>query len=791
MERVLRSEEMAEIIFLPIRHHSPACAWHVSQVIGEKRPDMVLIEGPCNAQELIGVMLEEETKAPFAVYYSYRDKDAVLSEEKSHYRCYYPFLDYSPELSAMRAGKQAGAQLSFIDLAYGEILAASAADASEKLVYNDDRLLSKNRYWEKICEKTGLRSFDEFWEKYFEIDGIHEDSESWFQKLLSYCRLAREETAEEELRKDGCQAREAFMAEQILRAARENAGKSILVVTGGFHTPGLLGLIHDAEESGHCKDLERKADNPIHKRMQKVPKKDQEVYLMPYSLEAADAMNGYASGMPFPGFYQQVWEALLTKELPFQEAVYDMLVSAGKQARTRDLTVTTYDEICACSMADGLAALRNKKEPGAYELLDSALSSFIKGEYTFATDEPMRILKKRMTGKKIGKLSQTAKRPPILQDFENQCVQYGIRFRTTMEMEVTLHIFSSQKHRSMSSFFHRMTFLESSFCKRVKGPNLQTMRDRNLIREIWKYRWSAQVDSALIDVSVYGATLEEAACSLAEERLSGAFGASEGAKLLSQMFEMDLKEQQKSACEKMQDLIFRDADFYSLAEALEHLMRLEQLKALYRSEMELKKIISDCAWKLIRLLPSMAAVKDEDLEKCMNACKLLYQISGKDSLFSQEQYLEALENALSEPDIHPGLEGCIHGLLYGALKRSVRQVEAVCQGYLTGTKEQAKKTAQYLRGLFSSAKDLVFSGEAFVEMIDRFLGAVQEKDFMDLLPELRIAFSYFTPGEIDLIAQKAAALHGKKKDAITEVEGVPADWYAYGKELDDYAGEVI
>lgn len=111
-----------------------------------------------------------------------------------------------------------------------------------------------------------------------------------------------------------------------------------------------------------------------------------------------------------------------------------------------------------------------------------------------------------------------------------------------MEREVTLHIFSSQKHRSMSSFFHRMTFLESSFCKRVKGPNLQTMRDRNLIREIWKYRWSAQVDSALIDVSVYGATLEEAACSLAEERLSGAFGASEGAKLLSQMFEMDLKE---------------------------------------------------------------------------------------------------------------------------------------------------------------------------------------------------------------------------------------------------------
>ena len=106
MERVLRSEEMAEITFLPIRHHSPACAWHVKNIIGELHPDLILVEGPDNANALIPVMTDGETKAPFAVYYSYRDKTGRISGEKGHYKCYYPFLDYSPELVALREGSR-------------------------------------------------------------------------------------------------------------------------------------------------------------------------------------------------------------------------------------------------------------------------------------------------------------------------------------------------------------------------------------------------------------------------------------------------------------------------------------------------------------------------------------------------------------------------------------------------------------------------------------------------------------------------------------------------------------
>ncbi|MDE7222171.1 MAG: hypothetical protein K2O34_00135, partial [Acetatifactor sp.] len=209
METILRSQEMAEIKLLPVRHHSPACARQVQRMIQQWRPQAVLIEGPDTACSLIPAMIDPATKAPFAVYYSYDDTAGAVSEDKEKYRCYYPFLDYSPELAALRTGQACGAQVAFIDLPYGDILAASQEgkgirQEGEKSNYNDDYLLSRNDYLQRLCEKTGLRSFDEFWEKYFELEGLEQDGETWFGNLLTYCRQARESTPPEQLQEEGC-----------------------------------------------------------------------------------------------------------------------------------------------------------------------------------------------------------------------------------------------------------------------------------------------------------------------------------------------------------------------------------------------------------------------------------------------------------------------------------------------------------------------------------------------------------------------------------------------------------
>lgn len=820
METILRSKERTEIMFLPVRHHSPACSLQIQRVIEKWKPTAILVEGPDNANALLPVMVHEDTVAPFAIYYSYHDKTGKISKEKEHYKCYYPFLAYSPELVAVRTATAKGIPAAFIDLSYGDILAASKEGRGlrkreEKSNYNDDYLLSRSEYIRWLCEKTGLRSFDEFWEKYFELNGMDEDCDTWFSNLLTYCRLARENTPQEEMQEDGCIAREAHMAARIVQWAEKQSSEKladkntenpkldegkiivkILVITGGFHTPALLERLSEKnweETKAAAKKLS--AEKPSMEKNGKTSEKDQSgkdqsVYLMPYSMEAADALNGYASGMPYTGFYQQVWDGFSEEEKqPYAKAVLDLLVATGKKVRTKEACLSTYDEICAWQMAQGLCELRTKPQPGAYELQDAVLCAYVKGEYNIASDMPVRTLRELMTGKGIGSLCAMADVPPIVQDFEAQCAAFRLKTHSTLETETALSIFSEKKHRAVSSFFHRMVFLKTEFARRLKGPNLQLKRDKNLIREIWKYKWNTQVVSALIDVSVYGATIVEAAVGLVEEELKKDLNAGMAANLLTQVFEMGLTGQLAAVYGRVQELVVADTDFYSIADAMKSLMMMEELGSLYGVKMDFLTLMHTAVQKLITLLPAMAQVKEEQLSDCMDILKMLYQVTGRGDKMQMERdaYYEALEQLVQTVEINAGLSGCIHGILYGCAKEDANGVENACIGYLTGTREQLLQTANFFRGLFYTAKDLIFIGGRLLGILDTFFGEVGEQEFVELLPQLRMAFAYFTPAEVDKIAKQAAELHGGKGEDIMERAEVMPQWYAYGKELDAYA----
>lgn len=805
METILRSKEMAEIKLLPVRHHSPACAWHVKRFLENWKPDVVLIEGPDNANDRIPVMVSEETKAPFAVYYSYDDASGQLSPEKEKYKCYYPFLDYSPELEALRTATKEGIPVAFIDMPYGDILAASKEGKgllkeAEKSTYNDDYLLSRSAYVKELCEKTGMRSFDEFWEKYFEIDGLYQEDEEWFGNLLVHCSLSRESTPKEELLEDGCLQREAYMAQRILEFLEKisdgnvHEKKKLLVITGGFHTPGLAQRLSP--------DIKRSNGNPEETqtlKLKKVPVKDQAVYLMPYSMEGADALNGYASGMPFAGFYQSVWERLTDEEVGatavYEETILEYLLRCGKAVRSKEGGISTYDEICGVSMAKGLATLRGKKQPGVYELTDAVLSCFVKGEYTIATDYPMHTLRRLLIGDSIGALCKDANEPPILQDFRELCKDFGLKITSTLGEEVTLSVFAKKKHRQMSMLFHRLDFLSTSFARRLKGPNLQSGRDRNLMREIWKYKWSVQVMAALIDASVYGATIEEAVQGMIKQELKRELQAKDGALLLTKVFEMGLETQMESVYEKVKEILRVDTDFYSLAQALRLLTMLQELNDLYQNHMDLQTVTGICCRKLIQLLPAMSSVKEENMAPCLEVLKTLYQVTGKrtlqDSLDLREDYLQALQQMNTDHEIQAGIHGCVQGILYGSNRVDMENIEKVCRGYLSGTREQMMKTALFFRGLFFAAKDLVFVGNEFLEMLDTLLKRLDTEDFMKLLPELRIAFSYFTPGEVDRIAATVAGKHGKDQKDILYKPSVSEKVICYGKALDLYIEETL
>ena len=131
MERILRHKEIFEIIpfdysqkilYFPVRHHSPVCSYHLLRVIEAYKPDCILVEGPQNSDKLIPILTHEETRLPIAFYYYYKDTQKLINEDAEDYKCYYPFLNTSPEYNALLQARKKNIDCGFIDLPYGEIL---------------------------------------------------------------------------------------------------------------------------------------------------------------------------------------------------------------------------------------------------------------------------------------------------------------------------------------------------------------------------------------------------------------------------------------------------------------------------------------------------------------------------------------------------------------------------------------------------------------------------------------------------------------------------------------------
>ena len=72
-----------------IRHHGPGSARSLRAALAEQRPDVVLIEGPPEADELAGLAAEEDMRPPVALL-GYVPGEPQLA-------AFWPFAVFSPE----------------------------------------------------------------------------------------------------------------------------------------------------------------------------------------------------------------------------------------------------------------------------------------------------------------------------------------------------------------------------------------------------------------------------------------------------------------------------------------------------------------------------------------------------------------------------------------------------------------------------------------------------------------------------------------------------------------------
>ncbi|MDE6088223.1 MAG: hypothetical protein K2G25_07545, partial [Oscillospiraceae bacterium] len=469
----------------------------------------------------------------------------------------------------------------------------------------------------------------------------------------------------------------------------------------------------------------------------------------------------------------------------YRSHALELIAKTAKESTKKDIMLSIADMTSAFSLTENLASLRNSPEPGIFEVYDGVTGAFIKGEKTLASSLPLDLLAKIATGSGIGHIGGTSHIPPLIVDFENQCKKFRIKASTAVPQECEISLFTSEKDLEKSRFFHRMQFLQTEFCKRLKGADLHRNKDRNRVRELWRYCRNPQTDAALVDHTIDGATLGTACHSVAIRQIRTNRRCDVVAGLCVDCFLMGiaLSEQEYQLIEEM---LTNDGDFFSLGQGLYYFDMLCQLRDLYHfADPGNFKYLEQCYSKLIALLPSMGAVQPEQAEDCVKICKLLYNVSGRILSSRQEEFKSALITLTQRQQKEPSVYGAVMGLLYAMDGSYLEQAESAMQGYLNGSAGLKKQGALYLRGLFETARDIALTDEKFLCMTDELLAGMDYPDFMEILPSLRLAFRYFTLFEIQQIAGEIAKLHEMQSgEDLLEVQGIDEELALFGSELD-------
>ncbi|MEU0541232.1 DUF5682 family protein [Nocardia sp. NPDC005978] len=429
-ESIATAAGTVAVTFIGVRHHSPACARLVRDTIRELRPAHVLIEGPADMNDRLDELLLGHD-LPIAVFTSYRD-------DEHRHMSWAPLCDYSPEWVGLRAGRDAGAQVRFIDLP-----AWHRAFAGTENRYAD----AERRYEhavERLCREFAVDNIDALWDHLFELG----DPATLADRLAAYFELVRGDDDAS----DGDLTRERYMATWLDAAVADLEGREtgsgpahIVVITGGFHRPALVrhlrrrsaaGIGRDGSDGEHSAAASGsepgRAPLPVRAKVDhdqarsgNGPESVMEPttfepdggdpatagtirsdategtaalgspgwpvvpaapatgaggsYLVPFSFRRLDAFTGYQSGMPSPAYYQQLWE------VGAEAAAEGITRAVVRRLRERGQAVSTASLIGARTLTVGLSRLRGHESPSRTDVLDGLAGTLI----TEALEQPL------------------------------------------------------------------------------------------------------------------------------------------------------------------------------------------------------------------------------------------------------------------------------------------------------------------------------------------------------------------------------------------------------------------
>jgi hypothetical protein len=154
------------------------------------------------------------------------------------------------------------------------------------------------------------------------------------------------------------------------------------------------------------------------------------------------------------------------------------------------------------------------------------------------------------------------------------------------------------------------------------------------------------------------------------------------------------------------------------------------------------------------MVPALTAADEKEDFELAESIKMIYQIAAKEEGEKIATLTEALQDLVVKKNVPPSVDGAATGLLYNANKLALEGALQRANAYFSASGGVLAMSGRFLRGLFLTAKDLVFYDNGFIEGLNGIIKDFPYDDFIKLLPDLRLSFTSFSPREIDLVAKK-------------------------------------
>jgi hypothetical protein len=755
-----------ELYWLPVRHHSPTIAAQVAATIRHRRPKIVFIEGPHEAQAMIDFLIDPQTRPPVAIYSSFRDDAAAaaptaagLPPAPPRYSAWYPVVSYSPELAAIRAARDIGAETVFIDLPHyaiegpqpvaGEDIGEQAPKPASPPRRRDlDTIAPRSEFYRLLAKAAGYRSWQETWDALFEAPRDERSLEELRREVALFCAAVRATVDPESLVVDGTLARERFMWRTIREslASRNLLPRDALVVCGGFH---IFLDQHDPELPPE------------------IPAGTLSVTIAPYSYFRISELSGYGAGNRAPRYYEMCFDGRAAGHEPTQ-TVIDYVIDVVKEARRRGERLSPADGICAAHHAVMLARLRGRRHPLLDDILDALVTCCCKGDPKSDATHLFEAIDEVNIGTRLGRVTDRIGRLPLVTDFYEQLGRLELDEVVARERVCNYTLDKRQpRDFARSAFLHRLVFLgvEIGAVQREAAPFGQSV-----FKEQWRLKWSPKLEAALIERNLHGDTIETAATTLLAESLgANAHEAGPACRQLVQAVDMDLPQLIAHAEQMTGHAIDTDDRFHSLADALTSLMLLERFAA-YRNlnKQRLADLLVRCFDRACFSIPEVASVPPEDWDNVIHGLLALAEPVVQRPDLDAELFATHVQQA-ADVSTMPFLRGAFLGVLTEMRRLPAASLADELAAYARGGVDQQVVAGDFLHGVLRVSRTAILLGATpLVAAVDELLRAVDPATFLNLVPRLRAAFETLHERQRDGLATCVAELYGlKESEAVT------------------------